>query len=69
MEAIDHNHILGRERELAEIHRFIRSVVAGPRALILEGSAGIGKTTLWQAGAAVGAGIRCARDVVTRRRE
>ena len=52
MEAIDHNHILGRERELAEIHRFIRSVVARPRALILEGSAGIGKTTLWQAGAA-----------------
>ncbi|MEZ0233747.1 MAG: AAA family ATPase [Actinomycetota bacterium] len=52
MEAIDHNHILGRDRELAEIHRFIRSVPAGPRALILEGNAGIGKTTLWQAGAA-----------------
>lgn len=52
MEAIDHRPILGRDRELAEIHGFVRSVRAGPRALVLEGSAGIGKTTLWQAGAA-----------------
>ncbi len=48
MEAIDQRHILGRDRELAEINRFIRSIRAGPRALVLEGSAGIGKTTLWQ---------------------
>ena len=47
----DQSRILGRDRELAEIQRFIRSVPSGPGALILEGSAGIGKTTLWQAGA------------------
>jgi DNA-binding CsgD family transcriptional regulator len=42
--------ILGREAEVAEITRFIESVDHGPSALLLEGAAGIGKTTLWHAG-------------------
>lgn len=50
MEALSHDHVLGREAELAEILRSIDATPAGARGLILEGSAGIGKTTLWQAG-------------------
>jgi DNA-binding CsgD family transcriptional regulator len=42
--------ILGREAEVGEITRFIESVHEGPSALLLEGAAGIGKTTLWHAG-------------------
>ena len=45
--------ILGRDAELAEIERFVGSVAAGPSTLILEGAAGIGKTTLWDAGVAL----------------
>jgi DNA-binding CsgD family transcriptional regulator len=45
--------ILGREAEVAEIAGFIGSVRDGPSALILDGAAGIGKTTLWSAGVAV----------------
>jgi AAA ATPase domain len=52
--------ILGRDVELTEVRRFIESIPAGPSALVLEGTAGIGKTTLWLAGvaAAVGCGHR-----------
>jgi len=42
--------ILGREEELAAIARFIDDDRAGPRAFVLEGEAGIGKTTLWREG-------------------
>ena len=45
--------VLGREAEMAEITGFIGSVSDGPAALILDGVAGIGKTTLWDAGVAV----------------
>jgi len=44
--------ILGREDELHELGRFLQSIPAGPSALLLEGAAGIGKTTLWLEGAA-----------------
>ena len=40
--------ILGREAELATIARFFDDVGLGPRALLIEGAAGIGKTTLWR---------------------
>jgi predicted ATPase len=40
--------ILGREEELAAIARFIDDDRSGPHALLLEGDAGIGKTTLWE---------------------
>jgi DNA-binding CsgD family transcriptional regulator len=42
--------VLGRDAELAEIDRFTGSVPSGPTAIVFEGSAGIGKTTLWLAG-------------------
>ena len=42
--------VVGRERELAELVAFAERGSAGPAALLLEGEAGIGKTTLWLAG-------------------
>src|SRR5262245_34949198 len=47
--------IVGRERELAAIDVFLSGDEPSP-ALVLEGSAGMGKTTLWEAG------IRMARS-------
>src|SRR5690349_8230997 len=40
--------ILGREAEVQAVGRFLDG--PAPAALILEGSAGIGKTTVWRAG-------------------
>ena len=40
--------ILGREEELAVIARFVDDDRPGARALLLEGEAGIGKSTLWR---------------------
>jgi hypothetical protein len=40
--------ILGRDAELAQVQHFLGS--GTPSALMLEGTAGIGKTTLWHAG-------------------
>ena len=42
--------IVGRDHELRDISAFLDRVEAGPGALVLEGSAGIGKTTIWLAG-------------------
>ena len=42
--------IVGREEELASLHAFIAEAEGGPAALVLEGEAGIGKSTLWLAG-------------------
>ena len=42
--------IVGREVELASIHAFLERPAEGPVALVLEGEAGIGKSTLWLAG-------------------
>jgi DNA-binding CsgD family transcriptional regulator len=56
--------IVGREVELAAIGAFLDS--SGPsRALVLEGGAGIGKTTLWEA--AVDAAQRRGRRVLSTR--
>lgn len=40
--------IVGREEELAVLAGFLDGVQEGPAALLLEGEAGIGKTTLWK---------------------
>ena len=40
--------VLGREDELAAIASFFDDDRPTPRALLLEGEAGIGKTTLWR---------------------
>src|SRR5215216_1251268 len=41
--------IVGREAELAALDEFVRSS-GSPRAFVLTGGPGIGKTTLWEAG-------------------
>ena len=42
--------IHGRAAELARIGRFLDEAAGQPAALLIEGEAGIGKTTLWSAG-------------------
>jgi DNA-binding CsgD family transcriptional regulator len=41
--------IAGRDAELASLREFVESVSGGAVALVLEGEAGMGKTTLWRA--------------------
>src|SRR6188472_4085968 len=43
------DHLVGRETELSLLDEFLASV-AGPRAFVLVGEPGIGKTSLWEAG-------------------
>lgn len=45
--------VFGREAELAALDALLADTVAGPHALMLEGEAGIGKSTVWNAGTAV----------------
>ncbi len=47
--------MIGRDAELAAVERLISALQTGPQALLLEGEAGIGKTTVW------GAGVEAAR--------
>lgn len=42
--------LVGREQELDRLAEFVRDCPRGPRMLLLEGEAGIGKTALWHAG-------------------
>src|SRR5262245_20938775 len=42
--------IVGREDELAAVHAFVDDADGGTTAFVLEGEAGIGKSTLWHAG-------------------
>ena len=48
--------IVGRDHELRDISAFLDRVEGGPSALVLEGPAGIGKTSIWSVG------VREARD-------
>jgi len=48
--------VVGRDREMAAVAAFLDAVGSGPAGLVLEGAAGIGKTTVWAAGAALAAG-------------
>jgi len=41
--------IVGREEELGALARFIHDIDRRPAGLVLEGEAGVGKTTLWRA--------------------
>ena len=45
--------VVGRERELAAVERFLGRADEGPRTLVVEGEAGIGKTTIWSHGVAL----------------
>jgi DNA-binding CsgD family transcriptional regulator len=51
--------VVGRDAELASIRAFVAGISDGASALVLEGDAGMGKTTLWRAGveAAEAAGV------------
>src|SRR5918995_5998269 len=51
--------VVGRDAELASIRDFVAGTSDGALALVLEGEAGMGKTTLWRAGveAAASAGL------------
>ena len=51
--------VVGRDAELASIRDFVTGISDGASALVLEGEAGMGKTTLWRAGveAAESAGL------------
>ncbi|HEY3772732.1 MAG TPA: AAA family ATPase [Solirubrobacteraceae bacterium] len=40
--------LVGRDRVLGATHTFLANLQEGPRALILEGEAGIGKTEVWR---------------------
>ena len=42
--------IVGRGAELASLRDFVASISDGAAALVLQGEAGMGKTTLWEAG-------------------
>ena len=44
------NEVIGREDELFALQRALEGVRGGATALLLEGEAGIGKTTVWQRG-------------------
>src|SRR4051794_14777062 len=52
--------VVGRDESLARLDRFVGDLLAGPARLVIEGEAGIGKTTVWRAGvdAAAGRGYR-----------
>jgi DNA-binding CsgD family transcriptional regulator len=51
-----HNDVFGRDAELSVLASFIDEAASGPTALLLEGDAGVGKTTLWMEG------LEAARD-------
>jgi DNA-binding CsgD family transcriptional regulator len=43
-------HVIGRDEELRALVAFLDETAGGPAAIVLEGEAGIGKSTLWLAG-------------------
>src|ERR687897_577628 len=57
--------VVGRESETDSVHDFLEAVSGGPIALLIEGEAGIGKTTLWREGIAE-AGERGLRVLTSR---
>ena len=54
--------VVGRRRELDAVAAFLDGVPSGPSGLLLEGEAGIGKTTVWMAGVADAAARNRARS-------
>jgi len=40
--------VFGRDQEFARLAAFLDAMAHGPRALLLEGEAGVGKTTVWR---------------------
>ncbi|HEV2875399.1 MAG TPA: AAA family ATPase, partial [Thermoleophilaceae bacterium] len=52
--------LVGREEELHRVELFLQAARGGPRALVIEGEAGAGKTSIWEAALAAAArdGVR-----------
>jgi ATP/maltotriose-dependent transcriptional regulator MalT len=46
--------VVGRDEELSQLDGFLLGVDAGPTSFVLEGEAGVGKTTLWEAALELG---------------
>jgi hypothetical protein len=42
--------VIGRDAELADLGAFVTRLSDGPAVLLIEGEAGVGKSTLWTAG-------------------
>ncbi len=63
--------VVGREDELASVAAFVDAARDGPVALVLDGEAGIGKSTLWLAGVeharTLGLGVLSARPAEAER--
>lgn len=60
--------MIGRDAELADIAAFVTRISDGAGVLLIEGEAGVGKTTLWKAGvdgAMVSAAVLSCRPVQT----
>jgi DNA-binding NarL/FixJ family response regulator len=51
--------LIGREEELAAVSGFLEALREAPRALVLEGEAGIGKTRVWREGVEVACARGC----------
>ena len=49
--------LIGRDRELRTLHRFLADVATGPVGIVIAGEAGIGKTVLWKAAGEAGVGL------------
>jgi DNA-binding CsgD family transcriptional regulator len=52
MRALTDSPAVGRETEFADAESFVDAAAAGPAALLVDGDAGIGKTTVWRTAAA-----------------
>jgi DNA-binding CsgD family transcriptional regulator len=51
--------IVGRDAELASLSDFVAGIADGASALVLEGEAGMGKTTLWRGGVEAAESAQC----------
>lgn len=49
MQSLVVEELVGRDSELEKLEQFLDRALTGPEALVIEGEAGIGKTTLWRA--------------------
>src|SRR5262249_15226044 len=49
--------LIGKAEELAALTGFVEALAEGPRAFLIEGEAGIGKTTVWQGGGGGGGAV------------
>jgi DNA-binding CsgD family transcriptional regulator len=65
----DDSELIGREQELVQLRGFVSGIAEAPRAVLIRGGPGIGKTTLWnvtlEEARAAGLSVLSARSVET----